>query len=674
MIELLPAARVNALREEIRRHNYLYYVLDRPEIPDAEYDRLLQALADLERAHPHLITDDSPTQRVGAAPLKPFGTLEHALPMLSLDNAFSETEVLDFARRARERLGLTEQEPLIFAAEPKMDGLAVNLRYEDGCLRYAATRGDGTTGEDVTHNIRTIEAIPLRLRGNDYPRVLDVRGEVYMPLAGWEALNERQRQAGDKVFVNPRNAAAGSLRQLDPRLTAQRPLTIFCYGVGYVEGGTLPTRHSAILACLRTWGLRVSPLVDVVEEAAGCLEYYRKISAQRARLPYQIDGVVYKIDDLAQQEILGFVARAPRWAIAHKFPAQEELTEVLDIGVQVGRTGALTPVARLRPVFVGGVTVTNATLHNEDEVRRKDVQIGDTVIVRRAGDVIPEIVAVVTARRPASARPFRMPTHCPACDSPVVRGVNESAARCTGGLYCPAQRKEAIRHFATRRAMNIEGLGDKLIEQLVDGGIVHDVADLYTLTDTQLSALERMGEKSATNLATAIARSKQTTLPRFLYALGIRDVGEATARALADYFSTLDALIEADVETLQRVPDVGPVVAERVAAFFRQPHNLAIIARLRAAGVHWPDPSPIHTSSPLRGKTVVLTGTLPHLTREEATARLLAEGAKVSNSLSRKTDYLIAGSEPGSKLSKAHALGVPVMDEAALLALLASEQ
>ena len=663
-------ARVDALREEINQHNYHYYVLDAPLIPDAEYDRLMRELQTLEQEFPQLVTPDSPTQRVGATPSPSFASVRHSLPMLSLENAFSEADIHAFHRRVLERLQVAT---VAYAAEPKLDGLAVSLRYEQGVLVQGATRGDGYSGEDITRNVRTIPSIPLRLLGHDYPEVLEVRGEVYMSKAGFAALNEQQRARGEKTFVNPRNAAAGSLRQLDPRVTAARPLAIFCYGVGEVSGRALPRYHSERLQQLRQWGLRISSDLRVVHDADGCLAYYKDMAARRAGLDYDIDGVVYKVDELAQQAILGHVSRAPRWAIAHKFPAQEELTKLLAIDVQVGRTGALTPVARLAPVFVGGVTVTNATLHNEDEIRRKDVRVGDTVIIRRAGDVIPELVAVVKDRRPPDARPFQMPTRCPACGADVIRLEGESVARCTGGLYCPAQRKQGIRHFASRRAMDIEGLGAKLVDQLVAHELVKNVADLYTLKASQLAQLERMGEKSAANLVAAIDKSKATTLARFLYALGIREVGEATARSLAQHFSRLTALMAADVESLQTVPDVGPVVAAHIHAFFRQAHNCEIIAALQHHGVHWPEKEAAPAAArPLAGKTFVLTGTLESMTREEAGSKLAALGARVAGSVSRKTTAVIAGAQPGSKYTKARELGIKIMDEQQLIALLES--
>jgi DNA ligase (NAD+) len=661
------ARRAAALREQINYHNYRYYVLDNPEIPDAEFDILFRELQALERDYPSLITSDSPTQRVGATPLAEFGEVKHVIPMLSLDNAFSEEEVRAFDRRVCEGLRV---DAVSYAAEPKLDGLAVSLLYEDGVLVRAATRGDGYTGEDITQNVRTIPSVPLRLMGKGHPRRLEARGEVYMSKKGFNALNKRQEAQGEKIFANPRNAAAGSIRQLDPRITARRPLEICCYGVGQVEDGRLPDRHSAILDQLQEWGLRVSAERALVRGVDGCLRYFTKMGAKRAALAYEIDGVVYKVDSLAQQQKLGFVARAPRWAVAHKFPAEEALTKVVGIDVQVGRTGALTPVARLEPVFVGGVTVSNATLHNEDEVHRKDVRVGDSVIIRRAGDVIPEVVSVVIERRPSGTRIFHLPKRCPVCGSEVVRVEGEAAARCSGGLYCPAQRREAIRHFASRRAMDIEGLGDKLVEQLVEQGLVRDVADLYELGVEQVAGLERMGVKSAENLLNALNKSKTTTLARFLYALGIREVGEATAQALAHYFGELDAIAQADVEALQAVPDIGPVVAQQIAAFFHERHNREVIKKLQAAGVHWPKVERSAASSPLAGKTFVLTGTLAAMTRDEAKQRLQSLGAKVTGSVSAKTDYVVAGEEPGSKLEKARALDVAVVDERQFLQLL----
>jgi DNA ligase (NAD+) len=661
---------VEHLRERIRQHDYRYYVLDDPEVPDAEYDRLMRRLRELEHANPEIVTADSPTQRVGGAPAGGFGEVDHVIPMLSLDNAFEESDVIDFDRRVRERL---ERDLIAYLAEPKLDGLAVSLLYQGGRLVRAATRGDGSKGEDITHNIRTIQTVPLCLRGSSVPAVLEVRGEVFMPKAGFEAFNARARARSEKTFANPRNAAAGSLRQLDPRVAAARPLEMFCYGVGQVEGGAIPGLHSEVLAQIREWGLRACPETRRVDGVEACLGYYRDIGARRDDLPYEIDGVVYKVDSLESQRKLGFVSRAPRWALAHKFPAQEELTRVVGLDVQVGRTGALTPVARLEPVLVGGVTVTNATLHNADEVERKDVRVGDTVVVRRAGDVIPEVVRVLPERRPRGAPVFSMPEACPVCESTVVRVDGEAVARCSGGLYCPAQRKEALRHFASRRALDVEGLGDKLIDQLVAGNQVRDPSDLFHLQAETLSNLERMGTKSAENLIRALERSRETTLGRFLYGLGIREVGEATAQRLAEHFGGLDALMAADQEALQSVPDVGPVVAEHVRVFFAQPHNRGVIQRLRAAGVRWPETEPVaagSSSAPLAGKTVVLTGVLGTLTRDQAKARLQALGARVSGSVSAKTYRVVAGDKAGSKLTKARSLAVEVIDEAAFVAWL----
>ncbi len=659
--------RAEELRRLIEHHNYLYYVLDAPEVPDAEYDRLLRELQDLEARFPDLVVSDSPTRRVGASPLETFAEVVHEVPMLSLANAFSEEEVRDFDRRVRERLGV---ERVDYTAETKIDGLAVSFRYEEGRLVRAATRGDGTRGEDVTANVRTVRAVPLRLRGHDLPGLLEVRAEVFMNLAGFRALNERQRERGEKTFANPRNAAAGSLRQLDPAVTGERPLTFFCYGVARCEGRELPGRHSEALRTLAGWGLRVSPEVRLVAGVEGCLAYYAELGRRREALDYEIDGVVYKVDRLDQQAALGFVSRAPRWAVAHKFPAREELTRVLAVEFQVGRTGALTPVARLEPVRVGGATVSNATLHNMDEVERKDVRVGDTVIVRRAGDVIPEVVGVLPDRRPADATPVSLPQACPECGADVVRVEGEAVARCSGGLYCPAQRKEAVRHFASRRAMDIEGLGERLVDQLVDRGLVRTVADLYALNPSQLADLERMGEKSAENLVRAIERSRRTTLARFLFALGIREVGEATARTLAGHFASLDAITAADEEALQGAPDVGPIVARHIVSFFAQPHNREVVAALRTARVEWEEGEPRVVPTPLAGQTFVLTGTLSTLGREEAKSRLLALGAKVAGSVSARTRYVVAGADPGSKLERARELGIEVLDEGAFLGLL----
>jgi DNA ligase (NAD+) len=657
-------ARLQGLREQVRYHNHRYYVLDDPEIPDAEYDRLFRELQALEAEFPELIAADSPTQRVGAAPLDEFGEVVHRVPMLSLDNAFSDADLADFERRVRERL--KTEEVIAYTAEPKLDGLAVSLRYQDGRLVQAATRGDGSRGEDVTQNVRTIPTIPLRLLGDDWPQVLEVRGEIYLPRSGFERLNQQARDKGEKTFANPRNAAAGSLRQLDPRITAGRPLAMYCYGFGEIAGGPLAPTQAEGIARLKAWGLRVSPELQVVQGAEGCKAYFDALAKRRDRLDYDIDGVVFKVDRLDLQEALGFVSRAPRWAIARKFPAQEETTRLLAIEVQVGRTGVLTPVARLEPVQVAGVMVTNATLHNEDEIRRKDIRSGDTVIVRRAGDVIPQVLGVVRERRPADAAEFIMPGLCPECGSEVIRPEGEVAHRCTGGLFCPAQRKEALRHFASRRALDVEGLGEKLVEQLVERGLVHTPADLYRLDLATLAGLERMAEKSAQNLLEALEHSKATTLPRFLYALGIREVGEATAKALARHFGTLERIEAADQEGLQQVPDVGPVVAAEIAGFFRQPHNREVIEQIRAAGVRWPDEeAPAADALPLAGKTIVLTGALTR-PRDDIKAELEALGAKVAGSVSKKTHYVVAGPGAGSKLDKARELGIEILDEEGL--------
>ncbi len=673
------AERIRALRAEIERYNYAYYVLDTPTVPDAEYDRLFRELVELEQRHPELVTPDTPTQRVGGAPLPQFAPVRHVVPMLSIKTETDTTPAgaRNFDARVRRALGLDEAAaPVAYAAELKFDGLAINLRYEQGLLVQAATRGDGESGEDVTQNIRTVQRIPLRLRGNGsgMPPVLEVRGEVFMSRPDFERYNERQRQLGKQTLVNPRNGAAGSIRQLDPKMAAERPLSFYAYGLGETVGWSVPDTHDGVLNALENFGIPVSAHRAVVSGAQGLIDFHAQILKLRDSLPFDIDGVVYKVNALALQRELGFVSREPRWAVAHKYPAQEEMTELLDIEVQVGRTGALTPVARLKPVFVGGVTVTNATLHNEDEIKRKDVRIGDTVIVRRAGDVIPEVVAPVIERRSGSEREFVMPTTCPVCGSSVMRLQDEAAARCTGGLYCPAQRKQAIIHFASRRALDIEGLGEKLVDQLVDRALVKNAADIYGLDVATLADLERMGEKSARNLAEAIALSKRTTLARLIYALGIRNVGEATAKDLARHFGTLEALMQAGVAALQELPDVGPVVAESIARFFAEAHNREVIARLRAAGVAGEDegerankPGP---ATAISGKSFVLTGTLPTLTRDEAAALIEAQGGKVSGSVSKNTDYVVAGAEAGSKLEKATELGVAILDEVGLRKLL----
>ena len=665
------AARAAELRRTLDHHNFLYYVQDAPEITDAEYDGLFRELQQLETSYPDLIVPDSPTQRVGAKAEGDFAPVTHALPMLSLNNAFSEEDATAFDRRVREALGVESVE---YAAEPKFDGLAISLTYENGVFTQGATRGDGYTGEDVTLNLRTIRVLPLRLASAKPPRLLEVRGEVVMLRKDFEALNREMERRGEKLFANPRNAAAGSLRQKDPRVTASRPLSFFAYALGRAEGAALPAdRHSRQIDFLAELHVPVSPLRRVVHGLAGLLAYHDEIGSRRLKLPYEIDGVVYKVNAIALQERLGFVSRAPRFALAHKFPAEEAQTEVLGIDVQVGRTGALTPVARLKPVFVGGVTVTNATLHNEDEVHRKDVRAGDTVIVRRAGDVIPEVVRVIMEQRPPFTRTFKMPERCPVCHSRVERLEGEAVARCTAGLFCPAQRKQAILHFASRRALDIEGLGEKLVDQLVDGELVKTPADIYKLSLETLSGLERMAEKSAANVLTSIERSRDTTLARFIYALGIRNVGESTARDLGEDFGEIHDLMDADEERLQQVPDVGPVVAQSIATFFRERHNRAVVEQLLAAGVHWKAVAKRQKrSSGLTGKSFVLTGSLPHLTREDATARIVAAGAKVSGSVSKRTSYVVAGAEPGSKIVRAQELGIPVLDEAGLLDLLSN--
>ncbi len=657
---------IRELREQIGHHDYLYYVVDEPAIPDAEYDRLLRELQALEAEHPELVTPDSPTQRVGGLPAEGFEEVRHAYPMLSLANAFSEQEVREFDRRVLEGL---ESGSVLYAAEPKLDGVAISLTYEGGRLVQAATRGDGTRGENVTANVRTIPAIPLRLLGEDWPAVLEVRGEIYMPLAGFEAFNRAAAEAGEKTLVNPRNAAAGSLRQLDPALTARRPLAFYAYSVATADG--MPGSHSASLQRLRGWGLPVNPESRLVQGIDGCLEYYGDMQEKRASLAYDIDGVVYKVDAVAQQEILGSVSRAPRWALAHKFPAQEEITRLLNIEVQVGRTGAITPVARLEPVFVGGVTVTNATLHNEDEIRRKDVRPGDWVIVRRAGDVIPEVARVMKERRSGELPEFVMPDSCPVCGSMIERSEEEAVARCTGGLVCPAQRKRSILHFASRQAMDIEGLGYKLVDQLVDAGLVESVADLYHLVLGQLAGLERMGEKSAENLLRELDKSKRPELGRLLYALGIREVGEVTAQSLALHFGSIEALVTADEEALVEVPDVGPVVAGHVYAFFHEPHNQEVVEALHAAGVRYQAPERQTGPTPLEGQTWVLTGALS-MPRARARQLLESLGAKVTGSVSKKTSVLLAGESAGSKLDKADKLGVRIVDEEAFRDLLES--
>ena len=659
---------IDTLRHDLRRYEYEYHVLDNPTIPDAEYDRLFHQLKALEAAHPELITADSPTQRVGAKPLSGFAQIRHEIPMLSLDNAFSDEEFYAFVKRIEDRL-ICLPEPLTFFCEPKLDGLAVSILYVNGVLTQAATRGDGTTGEDITANIRTIRNIPLQLLMDNPPARLEVRGDVFMPHAGFERLNQQALEKGEKTFANPRNAAAGSLRQLDPKITSKRPLVLNAYGIGIAEGVDLPNTHYDRLQWLKSIGIPVNPEIRLCNGTDEVLDFYRDIQNKRSSLGYDIDGTVLKINDIALQEKLGFISKAPRWAIAYKFPAQEELTRLNDVEFQVGRTGAITPVAKLEPVFVAGVTVSNATLHNGDEIERLDIAIGDTVVIRRAGDVIPQIIGVLHDRRPADARPIVFPETCPVCDSAIVRIEGEAVARCTGGLFCAAQRKEALKHFVSRKAMDIDGVGGKLIEQLVDRELVHTPADLFKLDLTTLTRLERMGAKSAENALASLEKAKNTTLARFIFALGIREVGEATALNLANHFKTLEALQNADLEALQQVPDVGEVVANRILAFWHEPHNVAVVNDLIAQGVHWETVETKEvTENRFKGKTVVLTGTLTQMGRNEAKALLQDMGAKVSGSVSAKTDFVIAGDAAGSKLTKAQELGVTVLTEEEFLA------
>ncbi len=674
---------IQDLRQLINEHNYYYYVLDNPRISDRDYDQLMRKLESLEQRYPEWVTLDSPTQRVGAAPLSEFAEVIHKIPMLSLANAFTDQEVADFEQRIRERLKIQSIE---YVAEPKLDGLAVNLQYEQGKLVKAATRGDGQRGEEVTNNVRTIASIPLRLRGATID--VEVRGEIFISKTGFLQLNQQQLANGQRLFANPRNAAAGSLRQLDAQATASRPLSFLAYSVGAIQGHLLPECHDQLLQQLKDWGFPVSHLCQTVQGIIGCLAYYRQLLGQRDQLPFEIDGVVYKVNRLAYQQQLASVSRAPRWAIAHKLPSQEASTQILAIEVQVGRTGVLTPVARLAPVSVGGVTITNATLHNQDEINRKDLRVGDTVIVRRAGEVIPEVVEVLLDKRPVGTVAYSIPKQCPVCGAEVTRVAEEASARCTGGLSCAAQRKQSLQHFASRRALDIQGLGEKLIEQVVDKSLIKTLADIYQLTTAQWASLERMGEKSARNLQRALEKSKTTSLARFLYGLGIRDVGEVTAQVLAEHFGQLSSLMEADEATLQQIPDIGPVVAQQVVTFFRQAHNVAVIQQLQAHGVNWPETrikvavplvpeeekkgETVLSLQPLTGQTFVLTGTLSSLTREAAKVRLQALGAKVTGSLSKKTDYLVVGDNPGSKLEKAQDLGISLLDEQGLLALLES--
>jgi DNA ligase (NAD+) len=673
MSPVSAAQRAAQLRDEINGHDYRYYVLNEPAVPDAEYDRLMIELRALEAAHPELLSADSPTQRVSGSVSPEFAEVRHTIPMLSLANGFTEEDLRDFDRKVRERLGSSG--PIEYAAEPKLDGLAISVLFRNGEYVRAATRGDGVTGEDVTANVATIRSVPRRLRGKA-PALLEVRGEVFMPYAGFEKMNRELEARGEKTYVNPRNTASGSLRQLDPRVTASRPLDLFFYALGVVEGGAIPERQSQLAPQLNEWGLRTCPEGKRVSGVEGCLDYYRDIGARRAKLPYQIDGVVYKVDSRADQERLGFVSRAPRWALAHKFPADEELTVLEDVIFNVGRTGALTPAAKLKPVFVGGVTVSNATLHNMDEVARKGFMIGDTVIVRRAGDVIPEVVRYLPEKRPANPKPIVMPAQCPVCGSPVVRLETQAVYKCTGGvLKCRAQRAEWIMHFAGRRALDIEGLGEKLIEQLVEDGSISTPADLYALEVGPLAERERMGEKSAANVVDAIARSRETTLARFLFGLGIAQVGESTARALAEHFGNLDDLMKATAAQIEETPDVGPIVSAEVAKFFASPLAQEVIARLRSSGVRWQDIDVQRAAAlPLAGLTFVITGTLAGREREAAEDALRALGAKVSGSVSKKTSFLVAGADAGSKLAKAQGLGVPVLDEAALEQILETKR
>ncbi len=659
---------IDKLRQDLRRYEYEYHVLDNPTIPDAEYDRLFHQLKALEAAHPERITADSPTQRVGAKPLSGFAQIRHEIPMLSLDNAFSNEEFYAFVKRIEDRL-IRLPEPLTFCCEPKLDGLAVSILYVNGVLTQAATRGDGTTGEDITANIRTIRNIPLQLLMDNPPARLEVRGEVFMPHEGFERLNQQALEKGEKTFANPRNAAAGSLRQLDPKITSKRPLVLNAYGIGIAEGVDLPNTHYDRLQWLKSIGIPVNPEIRLCNGTDEVLDFYRDIQNKRSSLGYDIDGTVLKINDIALQEKLGFISKAPRWAIAYKFPAQEELTRLNDVEFQVGRTGAITPVAKLEPVFVAGVTVSNATLHNGDEIERLDIAIGDTVVIRRAGDVIPQIIGVLHDRRPADARPIVFPETCPVCDSAIVRIEGEAVARCTGGLFCAAQRKEALKHFVSRKAMDIDGVGGKLIEQLVDRELIHTPADLFKLDLTTLTRLERMGVKSAENALASLEKAKNTTLARFIFALGIREVGEATALNLANHFKTLEALQNADLDALQQVPDVGEVVANRILAFWHEPHNVAVVNDLIAQGVHWETVETKEvTENRFKDKTVVLTGTLTQMGRNEARALLQDMGAKVSGSVSAKTDFVIAGDAAGSKLTKAQELGVTVLTEEEFIA------
>lgn len=666
---------VAALRKEINRHNHAYYALDNPSIPDAEYDKLMLQLLAFESDYPQIIHKDSPTQRVGSTPLDAFSSIKHEMPMLSLGNAFNADDLRAFDKRLKDRL--KDDTNLEYACEPKLDGIAVSIVYKHGSLEYAATRGDGVNGEDITQNVRTIASVPLKLMGSGYPDLLEVRGEIYMPKAGFNVLNERARENNGKLFVNPRNAAAGSLRQLDAKITATRPLELCAYSIGVVKDGRLPEKHTDILYKLQGWGFLINREMSAVPDIEQCITYLEALGGKRGDLSYDIDGIVFKVNTIKLQDTLGFVSRAPRWAIAYKFPAEEEITKVLDVEFQVGRTGAITPVARLEPVFVGGVTVSNATLHNKDEIARLDVRVNDTVIIRRAGDVIPQIVGVVKERRITGASEIVFPKACPVCHSPVVQVPGEAVMRCEGGLICPAQRKEAIIHFASRKAMNVDGLGDKLVEQLVDKDVIQTIADLYCLTVEDVAELDRMGEKSAKNLIAALEVSKKTSLGRFIYGLGIRGVGEATGRNLAEHFGALDLLLKADEALLQSIDDIGPIVAHFLSDFFQQENNLAIIRKLQQLGVNWPEVS-VNSSAgdesilPLKGLTYVITGTLEQMSRDEAGEKLRELGAKVSGSVSKKTDYIVAGPGAGSKLKKAEDLGINILDESDLMILLAN--
>lgn len=665
--------RLETLKEQLNDHSYRYYVLDAPDIPDAEYDRLFRELQSLEEKYPELISPDSPSQRVGGVALTAFESVTHELPMLSLDNAFSDDDLKNFEKRIKDRLKTDDD--ITFACEPKFDGIAISLLYRNGILERGATRGDGSTGENITQNVKTIGSIPMKLRGSGYPNVLEVRGEIYMPHDGFNKLNKVAAEKGEKGFVNPRNAAAGSLRQLDSKMTAARPLVMCAYSVGWYEGGDLPDTHLDILAKLGEWGFFVSEHRRAAKGVEECIQYQQELGELRPNLPFDIDGIVFKVNNLSQQDALGFVSRAPRWAIAYKFPAQEEMTVLNAVEFQVGRTGAITPVAKLEPVFVGGVTVSNATLHNKDEIERLGARIGDTVIIRRAGDVIPKVVSVVETKRPKNAVEIMFPEKCPVCDSPVEAKEGEAVYRCSGGLICGAQQKEAIKHFASRNAMDIDGLGDKIVEQLVDAELIHSVADLYALEKEQLSALERLGDKSAENLIAALEKSKNSTLPRFLFALGIREVGQATGKNLARHFGTLSAIREASMEQLLEVEDVGPIVAHFIKEFFEQDQNNQVIDALIDHGVHWPEQAPSEEQGqPFEGLTFVLTGTLESMTREEGKEKLEALGAKVAGSVSSKTYCVIAGPGAGSKLKKAESLGVKVCDENAFLELLADPE